>query len=123
MIIDPIQILLIFVITTLTVLLVLIGLQIVNILKEVRSSLEKINKILDDAGTISESIAKPVSDFAGFFKMAGLLVDFIKEKKKPREEVAEVEEEVEEIEEENSANPRPKKPRRRFFIKKGKKLA
>ena len=111
--------LLVFVITALTVLLVLIGIQVVNILKEVKSSLEKINKILDDAGTISENIAKPVSDFAGFFKMIGMLVDFVKERKKPREEV----EEVEELEEENPGRPRPKKTQRRFFVKKGKKLA
>jgi len=114
--------LLVFVITILTVLLVLIGLQVVNILKEVKRSLEKINKILDDAGTISENIAKPISNFAGFFKMAGLLVDFIKERKKPREEVKEVEE-VEEVEKENSVNPRPSSPKRHFFVKKRKKLA
>jgi hypothetical protein len=63
--IDSTQILLIVVITTLTILLTAIGLQVFFILREVRRSIEKMNKILDDAGRVSESIAKPIASITG----------------------------------------------------------
>ena len=62
---DTTQILLITVITVLTILLVVIGIQVVYILKEFRKSMEKINKILDDAGLMSGSVAKSVSALSG----------------------------------------------------------
>lgn len=113
---DFAQGLLVIVITALTFLLIIIGIQVANILKEFKRSLEKVNKILDDAGMISESVAKPVSEFSGFFKTIGLLVDFVKDRRKKGEE-------KEEREEESPTSPRPEKPRRRFFVKEGKKLA
>ena len=95
--IDVVQGLLVAVVVVLTILLVVIGIQVVNILREIKRSLEKINKILDDAGAISENVSKPLSNVTGVFKMIGLLVDFIKERKKS--------------------------PSHRFFTKEGKKLA
>lgn len=65
--VDLTQILLTMVITTLTILLVVIGIQVVKILQELRKSLEKVNKILDDATAISGSITKPIVGFSGFF--------------------------------------------------------
>lgn len=59
--IDITQILLIAVITILTVMLTVIGMQLVYILREFRKTVEKVNKILDDTGLITESIAKPVA--------------------------------------------------------------
>ena len=97
--------LLIVVIVVLTTLLVFIGIQVANILKEIKKSLEKINKILDDAGTISNNIAKPISDFSNVFKLVGLLVDFVKEKKEKREKQKET------------------LSSRHFFLKNGKKLS
>ncbi len=63
--IDLTQVLLVVVITTLTILLSFIGIQVVFILREVRRSLEKVNKMLDDAGMITESIAHPIAGIGG----------------------------------------------------------
>jgi len=75
--IDSAQLLLIIVVAILTVLLTAVGIQVFFILKEVRRSVEKMNKILDDAGTISESVAKPISSLSsslgGLSGIAGLL--------------------------------------------------
>lgn len=63
--VDLSQVLLVIVITTLTILLTVIGIQIVYILREVRRAIEKMNKMLDDAGMITESIAHPISGLGG----------------------------------------------------------
>lgn len=65
--IDPIQILLTVVITTLTVLLLIIGVEVFQILKELKKNLEKINLILDDFQVISRSLAEPVEEASSFF--------------------------------------------------------
>ena len=44
--------------------LVVLGVQVYYILKEVRRTIEKTNKVLDDTGTITESISKPVASFS-----------------------------------------------------------
>lgn len=132
---DLAQFLLVLVITTLTVLLVIIGLQVVNILREFRRSLEKINKILDDAGLISSSVAKPLADFSGFFegvkgglKIIESLLDFFKNRKKKREEkkkkeTTEQEENKPEPQEEEKKELKEEKPSpRRFFFRRGRKL-
>lgn len=62
---DTAQILLITVITILTILLTVIGIQVVYILKEFKKTIEKLNKILDDAGVASESFAKSLSGLTG----------------------------------------------------------
>jgi uncharacterized protein YoxC len=73
----PAQILLVIVISVLTLLLTVIGVQVFFIFKELRHSVEKMNKILDDAGKISESVAKPFSAISGslssFSSLAGAL--------------------------------------------------
>ena len=63
--IDITQILIVIVVTVLTTLLTVGGIQVINILKEFRKTVEKTNKILDDAGVVSESIAKPASSLSG----------------------------------------------------------
>lgn len=63
---DVFQLLLVLVVTALTTLLVFVGIQVVYILREVRESMRKINKVLDDAGLISESVAKPIAGVSGF---------------------------------------------------------
>lgn len=87
--IEPAQLLLIIVVTTLTVLLTVVGIQVFFILKEIRRSVEKINKILDDAGTISESVAKPISSLSssisGLSGIAGIL-GWLMAKSKRKEE-------------------------------------
>ena len=59
--IDVTQGLLVVVVVVLTVLLTAVGIQVFLILRELQQSIKKTNKILDDAGLISESVAKPIS--------------------------------------------------------------
>jgi len=85
------QILLIVVVTTLTILLTLVGVEVFLILKEFKKSVEKINKILDDAEMISESVTKPIvsvsSSLSSLSGIAGLLgLIFTKRRKKKEEE-------------------------------------
>ena len=69
--IDPIQILIIVVISILTVLLLVIGIEIFFVLKETKKSLTKLNDSLDkfdhvmgDIEIISQSVATPVNKFS-----------------------------------------------------------
>ncbi len=57
---SPTQILLIIVVSVLTAILAVIGIQVVYILRESRRSIEKVNKILEDARTVSEAVTKPI---------------------------------------------------------------
>ncbi len=68
--IDPIQILFAVVITTLTILLVVIGIEIYRILQDAKKTLVRVNDVLDNVETITESIAGPVE------KMSGLVEGF-----------------------------------------------
>jgi hypothetical protein len=58
---DTTQAVLVSVIIILTALLVFIGAQVIQILKELKITVEKINKILDDTNIISASVSKPIS--------------------------------------------------------------
>ncbi len=82
------QILLIGVVTVLTALLTLIGVQVFFILKEIKRTIEKMNKMLDDAGLISESVARPIaslsSSITGVSGVAGLLGWLSQRKKKSK---------------------------------------
>jgi len=60
------QILLFLVVTVLATLLSLVGIQVIHILKELRETAKKTNKILDDFQSISSSIAKPIVGISGF---------------------------------------------------------
>lgn len=63
---DPIQLTIIGVSITLTLLLVVLGIQVFLILKEFRSSVQKTNKMLDDAGKVSETVSSGVTSMGGF---------------------------------------------------------
>jgi len=81
---QPAQILLFLVIITLTSLLVACGIQFYSILKELRESIKKMNKILDDANLVSSSVAKPIAGFSGFImglKSGAEVVRILKGKK------------------------------------------
>lgn len=58
--------LLVFVITSLTVILVIIGIQVIKIFQELRISLQKTNSMLDDMKIISHSIAEPIESASDF---------------------------------------------------------
>ena len=82
--IDSAQLLLIAVVTALTTLLVIVGIQVIYILRELRQTVNKLNKILDDAGVVSESVAKPIAGISGFLtgiKSGVNLIKLLEEKK------------------------------------------
>ena len=54
------QILLAIIISVLTILLVITGIQVIRILKEVRLMLTKINRMLEDATQVTHSVAQPI---------------------------------------------------------------
>lgn len=83
---DATQVLLIGVVTVLTILLVAIGVQVFFILKEFQQSIKKANKMLDDAGTISGSIASLSDKISGVSGIAGLLSWLVSRKKKEKNE-------------------------------------
>ena len=62
---DATQVLIMVVILALTIMMVVIGVQVVFILQEIRKSLSKGNKMLDDVSMVSGSISKTVSEATG----------------------------------------------------------
>lgn len=62
--IDPAQTALFIVIIVLMVLLVVLGVQVFFILRELRKTIDKANKVLDDTGLITESVSKPIASFS-----------------------------------------------------------
>jgi predicted PurR-regulated permease PerM len=62
--IDPAQTALFIVIIVLTVLLVVLGVQVFYILRELRKTITKINKVLDYTESITESVSKPIASFS-----------------------------------------------------------
>lgn len=75
---DSIQVLLTVVISVLTVLLTVISIAIFQILREFKGSLERMNKILDDTGRITESVAEPVEEASDFIMGLKKGVSFFK---------------------------------------------
>ena len=61
---DPAQTALFLVVIVLTILLAVLGFQVFFILKELRKTIDKVNKVLDDTGTITESVSKPISSLS-----------------------------------------------------------
>lgn len=127
---QSVSILLVFVISVLSSVLAICGIQVYLILKEFRESIKKLNKMLDDMGMISSSVAKPISGFSEFimglktgleaFKgLAGLLKNFGSGKSAKSEEEKKISEpEFPELTE-GQQKPKP----RLFFKKQGKKLS
>jgi hypothetical protein len=57
---DPAQILLFIVVIVLTIFLVILGIQVSLILKDLRKTIAKTNKVLDDAAEITEATKGPI---------------------------------------------------------------
>ena len=113
---DSIQILLIIVISTLTVLLTIIGIALFHILKEFKVSLEKINEILSDTARITKSVAEPVEEASDFVMGLKKGVSFLKTVSKFFKE-----------DKQKSLKGHPllkqtQQVKRKFFTKNGKKL-
>lgn len=68
--VDATQILLVIVITVLTVFLAIIGVQVYFILKDLRGTLTKLDKVLENAGELTDDIKKPIAGASGI--LAGL---------------------------------------------------
>ncbi len=83
--IEPIQILLSAVIVILTVLMVLIGWQIFQILFEIRKMLIKFNSMVDGAVSISGNIGKSFKDLSGFTEGLKTVLGFMKIFKKGKD--------------------------------------
>lgn len=64
---EAVQMATVFAIVSLTIVFIFLGFQLYKILGEGKKSVEKMNKMLDDIGVVSGSIAKPLSDASGFF--------------------------------------------------------
>ena len=69
------QFLLVIVITTLTILVSVVAVQVWQILAEVRQAMKKLNRVLDNTQTISETTAKPIAAVNQFFSEVKELVD------------------------------------------------
>ncbi|MGE5042436.1 MAG: hypothetical protein ACM3IJ_06080 [Candidatus Levyibacteriota bacterium] len=64
--IDTVQAVLLFVIIILAVLFVVLGVQVFLILKELRITLSKTNKILTEVEDLTEHVAEPLAFITGF---------------------------------------------------------
>ena len=62
------QVILVVVITTLTILLTFIGIQVVYILKDLRETLQKVNKIVAQAEALTTAIAKPITGISSLIE-------------------------------------------------------
>ena len=77
---DPAQILLFIIIIILTVFLVILGIQVSLILKDLRKTIAKANKVLDDSGEITEAVKGPVTGLSQAimgFKASNTLLNLI----------------------------------------------
>lgn len=88
------QVILVVVITTLTILLTFIGIQVIYILKDFRETLKRINKIADNAEIITSAAVKPVTGISALVegiqssvKIAELLGHLKRGSKKVAEEL------------------------------------
>lgn len=78
---DAAQILLFIVIIVLTILLVALGIQAFLILKDLRQTITKANKVLDNTTDITQSVSQPLSNLSSVLmglKAGGAIARIIK---------------------------------------------
>ena len=86
--IDPAQTALFLVIVVLSILLLVLGIQVFFILRELRQTVAKANKILDDTGQITESVSAPISSLSTIamgIKTGAKFAKFLKKKEKDKD--------------------------------------
>lgn len=86
---DPAQLILLVVIVFLTLLLLVLGVQVFFILRELRKTVDKANKVLDDTGIITESVSTPIanlSELATGIKAGSLLASFLRKRGKRKDD-------------------------------------
>lgn len=82
--IDPAQTALFLVIIVLTILLLALGIQVFFILRELRQTINKANKVLDDTGIITESVSGPISNLSNMatgLKLGSVIASLLSRKK------------------------------------------
>lgn len=87
--IDPAQTVLFLVIIALTVLLLVLGFQVFFILRELRKTIEKANKILDDTGEITQSVSGPIASLSSLamgLKTGAVIAKLFNSKKRKHDE-------------------------------------
>ena len=85
--VDPAQTALFLVIIVLTVLLIVLGIQVFFILRELRKTVYKANKVLDKTNLITESVSGPVSSLSSLIagvKTGATFINILKGSKKTK---------------------------------------
>ena len=86
---DTTQLLLTIVLTVSTILLIIVGIQLVFVLKELRTSLIKVNRIIGGFEKVSESIEHGFGELTGFvagFKTIFKFIDIFQKKRHDKSE-------------------------------------
>ena len=86
---DPAQILLFIVILVLTILLVVLGIQVFFILRDLRKTISKANKVLDNTGDITQSVSQPLTSISSILmglKAGGTIASILKRVTDDKEE-------------------------------------
>ena len=68
--VDPVQAILLIVIVLLTILLLVLGIQIFFILQELRRTLSRATRVLENTESITESVSEPMSFLSGLLLSA-----------------------------------------------------
>lgn len=63
---DPTQVTIIIISLALAILLIILGIQVWYILKEIKISLQKVNSMLDDAKKVSGTVSEGIVGMSGF---------------------------------------------------------
>jgi predicted permease len=75
---DTVQVVLLLVIVSLAILLLILGVQVFFILRELRRTVTKANKVLDNTGSITQSVASPLALISSLVENASTGVLFSK---------------------------------------------
>jgi len=81
---DTAQTLLLIVVIVLSFILLILGVQIFFILREFRKTVSKVNKVLDDTGSITQSVSAPIASLSNVLtsvKLGSALVKILQRKK------------------------------------------
>jgi hypothetical protein len=83
---DPVQLTIIIISFALAILLIVLGVQVFYILKEIRFSMQKMNKMLDDAGKVSGAVSEGIAGMSGLMSGLKAGLSFIRQLKGKDEE-------------------------------------
>lgn len=76
--IDPVQAVLLFVIVLLTILLMVLGVQIFLILRELRGTIKRANRVLDHVDTFAATISQPLDLVSNIFSSSSIFSNIAK---------------------------------------------